>query len=107
MRLQDPGTGLKAKANILLGLFSALLAGMMQLWMRSLRGLFVTVTYLREAQGGELCYASHPPMLRGSGATRIVEDINEERGRVSPVPPEDDLTGLAVTWTPQRPGVRK
>ena len=53
-----------ATANILLGLFSALLAGMLQLWMRSIRGLFVTMTYLvLEAQGGELCYATggHPP----------------------------------------------
>ena len=46
-------------------------------------------------------------MLRRSGATHDVEDIYEEIGRISPAPPEDDLTVLAVTWTPQRTGVRK
>ena len=41
----------------------------------------------------------------GSGAGQIVEDIFEEIGRISPSPPEDDLTVLAVTWTPPRTGV--
>ena len=43
----------------------------------------------------------------GSGAPQIVEDIFEEIGRISTGPPEDDLTVLAVTWTPPRMGVRK
>jgi hypothetical protein len=34
-----------------------------------------------------------------------VEDIFERIGRISAGPPEDDLTVLAVTWTPQRTGV--
>jgi hypothetical protein len=46
-------------------------------------------------------------MLRRRGATHDVEDIIEEIGRISPAPPEDDLTVLAVTWAPQRTGVRK
>jgi sigma-B regulation protein RsbU (phosphoserine phosphatase) len=148
--------------------------------LRSTRGLFVTMTYLvREAQSGELCYATggHFPMLHrsgvtrdveirdgdeglplgtekdslladrtiqlaagdtlllvtdgvvealgtdrsvfqidkraeifrkeGSGASQIGEDIFEEIGRISPAPPEDDLTALAVTWTPHGTGVRK
>ena len=44
---------------------------------------------------------------QGSGAGPLVEDVFEEIARVSPVPPEDDLTVLAVTWTPQQTGVRK
>ena len=42
----------------------------------------------------------------GSGASQLVDDIFEEISRISPMPPEDDLTVLAVTWTPQRTGVR-
>jgi len=41
----------------------------------------------------------------GSGASQLVEDIFERIGRISAGPPEDDLTVLAVTWTPQRTGV--
>lgn len=44
---------------------------------------------------------------KGSAAGQIVEDIFEEIGQISTGPPEDDLTVLAVTWTPQQPGVRK
>ena len=44
---------------------------------------------------------------QGSGASQLVEDIFDEIGRISPAPPEDDLTVLAVTWTPQRTGVRE
>jgi sigma-B regulation protein RsbU (phosphoserine phosphatase) len=40
----------------------------------------------------------------GSGPEQLVEDIFEEMGRISPGPPEDDLTVLAVTWAPQHPG---
>jgi sigma-B regulation protein RsbU (phosphoserine phosphatase) len=43
----------------------------------------------------------------GSGVSQMVEDIFEEIGRISPAPPEDDLTVLAITWTPQHAGVRK
>ena len=43
----------------------------------------------------------------GSSASRLVEGIFEEIGRISSAPPEDDLTVLAVTWTPQGTGVRK
>jgi serine phosphatase RsbU (regulator of sigma subunit) len=43
----------------------------------------------------------------GSGASQIVEDVFAEIGRISSAPPEDDLTVLAVTWTPQGTGVRK
>jgi serine phosphatase RsbU (regulator of sigma subunit) len=42
---------------------------------------------------------------QGSGATQIVEAIFEEIGRISAAPPEDDLTVLALTWTPQHAGV--
>ena len=42
-----------------------------------------------------------------SAAGQIVENIFEEIGRISSAPPEDDLTVLAVTWTPQGTGVRK
>lgn len=41
----------------------------------------------------------------GSGASQLVEDVFERIGRISAGPPEDDLTVLAVTWTPQRTGV--
>jgi serine phosphatase RsbU (regulator of sigma subunit) len=41
-----------------------------------------------------------------SGASELVESIFEEIGRISPAPPEDDLTVLAVTWTPPQNGVR-
>jgi sigma-B regulation protein RsbU (phosphoserine phosphatase) len=44
---------------------------------------------------------------QGSGASQLVEDIFEVIGRISPAPAEDDLTVLAVTWTPQRTGVRE
>jgi len=43
----------------------------------------------------------------GSGARQLVEDIFEEFGRITPAQPEDDLTVLAVTWTPQQMGVQK
>jgi serine phosphatase RsbU (regulator of sigma subunit) len=43
----------------------------------------------------------------GSGASQLVDDIFEEIGRISQTPPEDDLTVLAVTWTPQQTGVQK
>ncbi len=43
----------------------------------------------------------------GSGADQTVGDVFEEIGRTCPAPPEDDLTVLAVTWTPQQTGVRK
>jgi serine phosphatase RsbU (regulator of sigma subunit) len=43
----------------------------------------------------------------GSGADQTVGDVFEEIGRICPAPPEDDLTVLAVTWTPQQTGVRK
>jgi sigma-B regulation protein RsbU (phosphoserine phosphatase) len=43
----------------------------------------------------------------GAGASQLVEDVFEEIGRISPEPPEDDLTALAFTWTPQPTGVRK
>ena len=84
--------------------------GVSLLLMRSTRGRFVTMTYLvLETQWGELCYATggHLPTLRRSGATHDGEDILEEIGRISPAPPEDDLTVLAVTWTPQGTGVRQ
>jgi sigma-B regulation protein RsbU (phosphoserine phosphatase) len=42
-----------------------------------------------------------------SGAAQVVEDIFEEIGRRCHEPPEDDLTVLAVTWTPQAEGVGK
>ena len=41
-----------------------------------------------------------------SGAGQLVEDIFEEIGRISTETPEDDLTVLAVTWTPLQTGVR-
>jgi len=108
-----------------------------QLLTRSTRGRFATMTYLElEAETGEVCYASggHLPMLRRNGATRaveilqgdeglplgvennplladrkiqLVEDIFEETGRLATAPPEDDLTVLAVTWTPQRTGAAR
>ena len=40
-----------------------------------------------------------------SGANQLVEDIFERIGEISTGPPEDDLTVLAITWTPQRTGV--
>jgi serine phosphatase RsbU (regulator of sigma subunit) len=40
----------------------------------------------------------------GSGPAQLVEDIFEEMGRISPGPPEDDLTVLAVIRTPQHSG---
>jgi sigma-B regulation protein RsbU (phosphoserine phosphatase) len=40
-----------------------------------------------------------------SGASQLVEDMFERIGTITPGPPEDDLTVLAVTWTPQRGGV--
>ncbi len=40
-----------------------------------------------------------------SGAGPLVEAIFEEIGRLTAAPPEDDLTVLAITWTPQRSGV--
>lgn len=40
-----------------------------------------------------------------SGASQLVEDMFERIGAITPGPPEDDLTVLAVTWTPQRAGV--
>jgi sigma-B regulation protein RsbU (phosphoserine phosphatase) len=43
----------------------------------------------------------------GSGADQLVEDLFEEIGRKCPAPPEDDLTVLGVTWTPQQTGVQK
>jgi hypothetical protein len=45
--------------------------------------------------------------MRRRGATHDAEDIFEEIGGISATPPEDDLTVLAVTWAPQRTGVRK
>ena len=41
----------------------------------------------------------------GSGAAQIVDEVFEEIGRTSAGPPEDDLTVLALTWTPRHPGV--
>ena len=41
----------------------------------------------------------------GSGAGQLVESIFEEMGRLCSVPPGDDLTVLAITWTPERAGV--
>jgi len=43
---------------------------------------------------------------QSSGAAQLVEDIFEEVGRISPERPEDDLTVLALTWTPQRTAVQ-
>ena len=43
---------------------------------------------------------------QGSSAGNVVEGVFDEIGRVSPEPAEDDLTVLAVTWTPQPTGVR-
>jgi len=54
-----------------------------QLLMRSTRGFFVTMACLvREAQSGELCYASggHLPMLRRRGATPDVEILCGDEG---------------------------
>lgn len=42
-----------------------------------------------------------------TGASAMVEGIFEEIGRTCPSPPSDDLTVLAITWTPQHPGVAK
>ena len=39
------------------------------------------------------------------GADSLVEAICEEIGRLTPTPPGDDLTVLAITWTPQGSGV--
>jgi serine phosphatase RsbU (regulator of sigma subunit) len=50
--------------------------------------------HLAEIFRGEAC-----------GAAQIVEGIFEEIGRISTAPPEDDLTVLALTWTPQAAGV--
>ena len=35
-----------------------------------------------------------------SGPSQIVESIFKEISRISPGPPEDDLTAMAITWTP-------
>ena len=43
---------------------------------------------------------------QGSSASDVVQGVLEETGRVSPEPAEDDLTVLAVTWTPQPTGAR-
>jgi serine phosphatase RsbU (regulator of sigma subunit) len=43
---------------------------------------------------------------QGSSAGNVVDGVFEEIGRVSPEPAEDDLTVLAVTWTPQPTGGR-
>jgi serine phosphatase RsbU (regulator of sigma subunit) len=40
----------------------------------------------------------------GTGASQLVDDVFEEVGRTSTSPQEDDLTVLAVTWTPPGPG---
>lgn len=42
-----------------------------------------------------------------SGAGAMVDGIFEEIGRLCPGPPGDDLTVLAITWTPRHPGVLK
>jgi len=68
-----------ATANILLVLFAVLMAGMLQ-YRKEPRILATTMTCLVGAQAGELCYA------RGGH-------------------PGDDLTVLAIIWTPQRSGV--
>jgi len=39
------------------------------------------------------------------GAGTRVEAIFEEIGRLTPAPPGDDLSVLAITWTPQGSGV--
>jgi sigma-B regulation protein RsbU (phosphoserine phosphatase) len=44
---------------------------------------------------------------RDCGAGQLVEDIFEEIGRTALTPPEDDLTVLALTWTPLLEGVPK
>jgi sigma-B regulation protein RsbU (phosphoserine phosphatase) len=44
---------------------------------------------------------------QGSGDGQLVEGIFEEIGRMATAPPEDDLTVLAVTWTPPHSGVRR
>jgi sigma-B regulation protein RsbU (phosphoserine phosphatase) len=41
----------------------------------------------------------------GAGAGQLVEGIFDEMGRLCSVPPGDDLTVLAITWTPERAGV--
>jgi sigma-B regulation protein RsbU (phosphoserine phosphatase) len=41
-----------------------------------------------------------------SGASQVVESIFKEISRISSEPPEDDLTVLAVTWTPPQRGVQ-
>jgi serine phosphatase RsbU (regulator of sigma subunit) len=43
----------------------------------------------------------------GSIASQRVEDVFEKIGRIRPVPPEDDLTVLAVSRTPPQTGVQK
>ncbi len=40
-----------------------------------------------------------------SGVDQVVEGIFKEIGRISPEPPEDDLTVLAVMWNPPQSGV--
>ena len=42
-----------------------------------------------------------------SGASQLVVDIFEEIGRRCTAPPEDDLTVLALTSTPQQPGAAR
>lgn len=44
---------------------------------------------------------------QGSGAASLVEDLFEEIGRISPSPPEDDLTVLALTWNPPQAGAAR
>lgn len=41
-----------------------------------------------------------------SGAAELVEDVFMEIERVSPEPAEDDLTVLAINWTPRPTGGR-
>ena len=43
---------------------------------------------------------------QSSSAGQLVEDIFEEIGRICTAPPEDDLTVLALTWTPPPAGAR-
>ena len=43
---------------------------------------------------------------QSSSAGQVVEGVFAEIGRVLPEPAEDDLTVLAVTWTPQTTGVQ-
>jgi hypothetical protein len=102
-----------ATANILLALFAMLLAGMLQ-YRKQWR--ILTTTMRQELtqvvtsgalliDGEKMDKLAETFRREGSGAGQVVESVFEEMGRLCSVPPGDDSTVLAITWTPERAGV--